>query len=816
EALESIGGFDELNVTEDFATSFFLHLKGWDTLYLNRVYVYSLAPENLAAYFTQQSRWSFGTLGTARSFIKAFRQNPRALRAGQWWEYFLSATYYWVGWVNFIFLCLPLTYLFFGVKPLRQDVFTYVLVFVPYMFFTLQMFYSGMERRGYKLSEMVLGQQIGFISFPIHMSSAVSGLMGKKRPFGVTPKGVGGHIAWISLWPQLLMLGLSALAFCLGVYRYATGVDRNSTAVIINSLWALYHVWMLWSVFQLNRDVREGAEKWFFTPSTEEKRAAPLPALEGAKNPLTRRRIGGTLGLASLAALGLAGYAAWQVSAWSRAPVVPVDVYVLDRTPTRDGNQHRNLLWMLNYLKIVKAPDFGPSRTARRNYDAGLDYYGAVSSAGAKPQVAPNGDLTVTSLDRALPTRLSLPGALYLADTYGETDEFDAVSGQNVRRRAARRGLSVAEIDAVETFARRGGLVMAEWNCLGFPTRPGGFIAPTLLKQAIESMRARIARLGRQTIPQAREAVAREAASGSFRRLGIARGRLEDARGALVDATYKLRGLQGALLSSQVNARQDAAATRLEKLLRVAPSGWYGRYVEDFAAEKVYNPALWQAARDDLRRRGAPPSELRGPGFVFYPGALSRVFDPQTGTLSPARVAPPIAVVGSELGADSPLQRALIEKTTAAGLADDPLLRDVADQIPARNWFEVCLPQPDARVLASYRLSVSPAALARLKKQGFPAQYLDGDGEIRFPALVVGRDQNSSQGELRSVYLAGDAAGYAAVPAAARRLPALGRLDEQLATRFGSFSARFTWDFYAPVLRQALTATPRLRKPEAH
>jgi cellulose synthase (UDP-forming) len=175
------GGFDETNVTEDFATSFIMHSRGWDSLYLNRTYVYSLAPENLAAYFTQQSRWSFGTLGTSRLFIKTFVKNPRALRFGQWWEYFLSATYYWVGWVNFFFILLPLLYLFFNIKPLRQDVLTYLLVFLPYMLFTLNMFYTGMGSRGYRLSETVLGQQIGFISFPIHMSSAVAGVLGQKR-----------------------------------------------------------------------------------------------------------------------------------------------------------------------------------------------------------------------------------------------------------------------------------------------------------------------------------------------------------------------------------------------------------------------------------------------------------------------------------------------------------------------------------------------------------------------------------------------------------------------------------------------------------
>ena len=145
-ALEDVGGFDESNVTEDFATSFNMHFKGWDSLYLNRVYAYSLAPENLAAYFTQQSRWSFGTLGTARGMIASFLKNPRALRLGQWWEYFLSGTYYWVGWVNFIFMLLPILYIFFGTKPLQQDTFTYVAVFIPISYFRSICFMRAWKR----------------------------------------------------------------------------------------------------------------------------------------------------------------------------------------------------------------------------------------------------------------------------------------------------------------------------------------------------------------------------------------------------------------------------------------------------------------------------------------------------------------------------------------------------------------------------------------------------------------------------------------------------------------------------------------------
>jgi cellulose synthase (UDP-forming) len=94
DALLAVGGFDETSVTEDFVTSLGLHLKGYDSTYYNQVYAYSMAPETLGAYFTQQSRWAFGSVGGLRRVLKALFTRPGSMSMGQWWEYFLSSTYY--------------------------------------------------------------------------------------------------------------------------------------------------------------------------------------------------------------------------------------------------------------------------------------------------------------------------------------------------------------------------------------------------------------------------------------------------------------------------------------------------------------------------------------------------------------------------------------------------------------------------------------------------------------------------------------------------------------------------------------------------
>ena len=816
-ALMSVGGFDEQNVTEDFATSFNMHIKGWDSLYLNRVFVYLLAPENLAAYFTQQSRWSFGTLGTARHMVKEFFKHPRALRLGQWWEYFLSATYYWIGWVNFIFMCLPIAYIFFGVRPLQQDTFTYLAVFIPYFLFSLNMFYVGMEARGFPLGQMVLGQQIGFITFPVHMSSAISGILGRKRPFGVTPKGVGGRIPWTALWFQILMLLLSLAAFAWGMWSWIAGYQRDSTAILINSFWALYHVWMLGSIFTLNQPVRAGAiTKNFFDDSAGEPSPLPLEPLRGARNPITLGRV--ATGVSLLALLGV-GVLVWSVWSWFTAPVYPVNVAILDRTFGRDGGEHRALSWTLNYLKVRHQPNFGPSagESQRTHYDPALDYYGfvpdpkrlAVDASGAADYVA-------SGRDRALPADLETPGALYLADAYGEFTQYDAKADKYVRFRAPKRGLTTEEIANVDGFARRGGLIIGEWNTLGYPTRPGNFIAPQQLEAATQTQRERVRNIEHARIPAARRALAKIETGDNFKAIRDARGKLEDERGALIDARAKLNGLQNSVFYNAVQYRQARAARQLEGLLHVSYDGWYGRYVENFADEERYDNALWRNVRDYVSAKAGQPTLPKGRGFVFYPDGPSEVYNPKTKSLEPSPFGNPIAILEDELG--SPLEAgltnnvAVLRRSTDPKVGDEALLQGVGDRIPGRYWFDVVTPQPGARVLAYYHLEIKSAAAGRLRKAGFPAKYLiNGGTRISLPAAIAWRDGDQSRGQLRSLYFAGNVSNYLEVPELVQKYPMLGGVNKIISGRYGDYSSQFFWQYYQPMMRNVFAETPRVR-----
>jgi len=110
-----------------------------------------------------------------------------------------------------------------------------------------------MGRRGYQVSGLFTGQSIGFISFWVLITSSVVAMLGKRRAFGVTPKGVAGRLPIKYLIPQVVILTLSLIAIGVGSYRVVVDADF---VMLVNIFWAAYHSLLLGSVFYFNRSFR--------------------------------------------------------------------------------------------------------------------------------------------------------------------------------------------------------------------------------------------------------------------------------------------------------------------------------------------------------------------------------------------------------------------------------------------------------------------------------------------------------------------------------------------------------------------------------
>ena len=217
-----------------------------------------MGPEDLGGYFKQQFRWALGTVGLFRFIVGFFLRNPRGLPFMKWWEYFLSGTHYFVGWVLFLMMVCPILYIFLGVPSyfIRPDI--YLLFFFPYILLTVTLFLYSMSQRKYRLRELGLGIVLQAVCFPVYMRASLLGILGVKGSFGITPKGGATALPLVRLWPQVAMC-----MACAGAVVWAAArlyYEREAMLpLLVNSLWCAYNFCILCLVFYFNFP-KEGGE----------------------------------------------------------------------------------------------------------------------------------------------------------------------------------------------------------------------------------------------------------------------------------------------------------------------------------------------------------------------------------------------------------------------------------------------------------------------------------------------------------------------------------------------------------------------------
>lgn len=251
EALLDVGGFDEVSVTEDFATSIKLHKRGWHSLYLNKVMAFGMGPEDLGAFFKQQFRWARGTLGVLKTLPKEMLENFNKFTIGQWWEYLLSSSHYLIGFVFFIMVVFPVIYIFFDLPSYLADPLFYFLAFVPYITLTMLIFILALKKRRYKTKDILFVLLMNAVTFPIFMKATLSSLFGIKSDFVITPKGGSTALSLSTLFPQVFMGLLCISAVTWGLMRLY--FEREPFyALIINVTWTFYNFLMISTFLYFN------------------------------------------------------------------------------------------------------------------------------------------------------------------------------------------------------------------------------------------------------------------------------------------------------------------------------------------------------------------------------------------------------------------------------------------------------------------------------------------------------------------------------------------------------------------------------------
>jgi cellulose synthase (UDP-forming) len=243
DALRSIGGFPTDSVTEDYLVSLRLREKGFRTVYLNEVLSLGLAPEGLAEYTGQRSRWALG-------FVQICRGPSGPLRWGNGLpmvdrimlcETFLhwSATHLF----RLLGAIIPSLYLLFNVEAVHASVIDAIWHLAPFIVAQSAIFFWLTEGRVLPimsdLYQMLCSTEV--------LKAVLSGLLRPKgQKFKVTAKG-GDRSKTFIQWPLLRVFGsllfVAMLAIVVGFSFDSSRPVTESSALAL--FWSWYNILIL-------------------------------------------------------------------------------------------------------------------------------------------------------------------------------------------------------------------------------------------------------------------------------------------------------------------------------------------------------------------------------------------------------------------------------------------------------------------------------------------------------------------------------------------------------------------------------------------
>jgi cellulose synthase (UDP-forming) len=255
--LNEVGGLDENCITEDVATSFSLHSKGYKSIYIDHVYAEGLSPPSLSAYYIQQTRWAYGTFQNVKNVIKQFITHPKRLKTVQWWEYLiLHGTWYFMGFAMFLWVIYPILILLLNIQPLKSGLTS--ITFIIFIILLGCQFYTGTSERDFKIKDLILAQGLFLSLFTVYINAFFMVLFRKNIGFRVTPKKRTDPISFFKMLPQLIILFLLLISIFVGIGELLSG-DYSITNVMG---WAIYDTVILsFMGYFYWEDIRKGKSK---------------------------------------------------------------------------------------------------------------------------------------------------------------------------------------------------------------------------------------------------------------------------------------------------------------------------------------------------------------------------------------------------------------------------------------------------------------------------------------------------------------------------------------------------------------------------
>jgi|GEM_PF-153948 len=240
-ALLQVGGMATETVTEDAHTSMRIHAAGYDSVYYPKPLAAGLAAEKFSYYVAQRMRW-------ARGMVQILRvQNPlltRGLKLAQRLTYFTSMIHFFYGIPRLVFILAPLTYLLFGLHPVKGlgiEVLMYALPHIVLATIAMAMI-SGNFRHSF-WAEIFETATAAYLA-PVTLLAMISPRLGR---FNVTAKGGlvdQPQFDFKHASPVILLIILSVASLVALPLRWITLPGEHSS-IVINGVWALYNLGFL-------------------------------------------------------------------------------------------------------------------------------------------------------------------------------------------------------------------------------------------------------------------------------------------------------------------------------------------------------------------------------------------------------------------------------------------------------------------------------------------------------------------------------------------------------------------------------------------
>jgi cellulose synthase (UDP-forming) len=234
EALEEVGGFSGITITEDCETALELHSRGWNSVYVDKPLITGLQPETFSSFIGQRSRWCRGMVQILLLKNPLFKQG---LTVPQRISYMSSCFFWLFPFVRMSFLVAPALFILFNLKIFNASAEDFLAYTVTYLIASeiLRNYLYG------KVRWPLISELYEYVQSVFLVRAIISVLLNPKKPtFNVTEKGVSLTQRQLSnlAWPFFAIFAALAFVLYIAIHRYQTEPALGDL-ILITGLWNL-------------------------------------------------------------------------------------------------------------------------------------------------------------------------------------------------------------------------------------------------------------------------------------------------------------------------------------------------------------------------------------------------------------------------------------------------------------------------------------------------------------------------------------------------------------------------------------------------